>query len=131
MSPRIEEELAMLKACWPSLVFIEAGLWVLLRGQPTPPGLWDHQVVDLAIQIPAQLPGQAPYGFYVRPGLLGANGAAPSNYTFPCDEPPFGAGSWGKFSWAPVSWQPRERVSAGDNLVEFVHSVVRRLAEGL
>jgi hypothetical protein len=131
MSPRIEEELGMLKACWPSLQFSEAGLWVLLPGQPLPDGHWDNTgAVDVAIQIPPQLPGQAPYGFYVRPGLAGAGGQNPTNYTFPSDEPPFGQGPWGKFSWSPVSWQPREPAAAGDNIVIFAHSVATRLGEG-
>lgn len=120
----------MLKACWPSLEFIEAGQWVLLPRQPLPVGLWGRDEVDVAIQIPPQLPGQAPYGFYVRGGIAGRDGAAPTNYTFPSDEPTFGGGPWGRFSWSPVSWQPRERAEAGDNMVIFAHSVATRLEEG-
>ena len=119
----------MLRACWPSLQFVEAGLWVLLPDHPAPRRLWDRHSVDVAIQIPAELPGQAPYGFYVRSGLSALSGASPTNYTFPCEEPPFGAGPWGKFSWSPASWQPRSSATAGDNMVGFAHSVAQRLAE--
>jgi hypothetical protein len=119
----------MLRACWPDLAFIEVGQWLFLPGYPLPAGLWDQTAVDVAIQIPLQLPGEAPYGFYVRPGLRTSSGDQPTNYTHPANEPPL-PGTWGKFSWAPVSWQPRASATAGDNMVGFTHSVALRLAEG-
>jgi hypothetical protein len=130
MNERIETELAMLRACWPSLEFVEAGHWLLIPSQRLLDGLWDHAEVEIATQIPPQIPGQAPYGFYVRPGLLTAAGQAPANYTYPSDEPPFPGGSWGKFSWTPVCWAPQASATAGDNMVSFMHSIAERLREG-
>lgn len=126
---RVIEELELLRGWWPELQYEQAGGWVLLRGYRLPAGVWNADIVDVAFQIPPQLPATPPYGFYVRPVLTLASGGVPSNYTQPSSEPPFGPGSWGKFSWAPVAWQPDADVRAGDNMVGFASSFADRLGE--
>lgn len=130
MTPRGLQELELLRAWWGALEFVEAGLWVRLADYPLPLGLWDRKSCDLAFQIPAQLPGQAPYGFYVSPGLGLIGGGAIGSYTFPTHEPPFGSGPWGKFSWALAEWQPAAEAARGSNMVQFARSIADRLREG-
>jgi hypothetical protein len=129
MSERIAQELAMLRTCWPDLEYLEAGHWVQIPEYPVPDGLWKIEVVEVCFQIPEQLPGQAPYGFHVRPGLLLREGdAPPANYTHPV-ETPFGEG-WGRFSWSPREWKPAADPTAGSNMVDFAWSFAERLRQG-
>lgn len=129
MNERIAQELGMLRTCWPDLEYLEAGHWVRIPRYTVPRGIWNVDEVEVAFQIPEQLPGQAPYGFYVRPALrLAADGSPPNNYTDPVTTP-FGEG-WGKFSWAPVDWRPAAEPAAGSNMVDFVRSLTDRLREG-
>jgi Prokaryotic E2 family E len=130
MTGRVLDELGLLRACWPALEFVEAGLWVRLANYPLPRGIWDRGTCEVAFQIPTQLPGQAPYGFYVRPGLELAGGGAIGNYTFPTLEPPFDSSPWGKFSWALAEWQPAAEAGKGSNMVQFARSIADRLREG-
>lgn len=119
----------MLRGCWPQLEYLDAGHWVRIPRYAVPPGIWTVQEVEVAFQIPEHLPGQAPYGFYVRPGLvLAADGSQPDNYTYPAVTP-FG-GDWGKFSWSPVDWRPAAEPAAGSNMVDFVRSFAERLRQG-
>jgi hypothetical protein len=78
MTERIREELALLRGWWPGLEFVEAGLWLRLREYQIPSAAWTPRVVEVALQIPPQLPGQEPYAFYVRPGVA-AGGVAITN----------------------------------------------------
>jgi hypothetical protein len=126
---RVDEELGLLRAWWPSLEYNPADRWVLLRGFRLTRGVWSAEVVDVAFQIPARLPAEAPYGFYVRPGLRLAGGALPSNYVEEGSGPPFGPGPWGKFSWAAIAWCPTVDARAGDNMVGFATSITDRLKE--
>lgn len=129
MSERIAQELTMLRICWPDLEYVEAGHWVRIPRYALPRGIWTVEAVEVAFQIPEQLPGQAPYGFYVRPGLLLAeDNSPPGNYTYPAATP-FGDG-WGKFSWSPAEWRPAADPAAGSNMVGFVRSFSDRLREG-
>jgi hypothetical protein len=129
MTARIEQELELLRGWWTDLEYQADARWVLLGGYGVPPGIWSEDMVDIAFQIPAHLPAEAPYGFYVRPCLTLATGVTPSNYTYPSAEPPFGDGPWGKFSWAPVVWQPKAEARDGDNIVRFASSIADRLRE--
>jgi hypothetical protein len=129
MTERIREELALLRGWWPGIEFVEAGLWLRLPEYQIPSVVWTPRVVEVALQIPPQLPGQEPYGFYARPGVT-AGGAAITNYTHPTHEPPFGDQPWGKFSWAPEAWRPSARVEQGSNMVEFTRSIADRFHEG-
>jgi hypothetical protein len=130
MNARVQEELAMLRGWWPDLEFREPGLWVRLRDRALRASAWRPDRVDVAFQIPELLPGQAPYGFYVLPGLTLPDGRMPENYTYPSAEPPFD-GSWGKFSWSPVAWRTAACAAQGDNMVSFVHSILSvRLQDG-
>lgn len=130
MTDRLGEELDLLRAWWPGLEFVEAGLWVRLAGYKLPAGIWQTEVCDLALQIPAQLPGQPPYGFYVFPGLALATNGAIGNYTYPTREPPFEPGPWGKFSWSLADWRPAAGILRGSNMVQFARSIANRLREG-
>jgi hypothetical protein len=126
---RVHEELELLRRWRPDLDYEPSARWVLLRAYRLPEGIWNAAAADVAFQLPAHLPGEAPYGFYVRPGLTLATGASPCNYTYPSVEPPFGDGPWGKFSWAPVAWRPAADARGGDNMVDFAASIGDRLRE--
>ncbi len=130
MTERVRQELALLRGWWSSLEFVEAGLWVLLDGYQLPPAIWDRRTADVALQIPSQLPAQAPYGFYVFPHLQLNSGGAIGSYTYPAHEPPFARGPWGRFSWALTDWAPASDVLRGSNVVQFARSIADRLREG-
>ncbi len=125
---RVEQELSMLRGLWPDLEYVKTGHWVRIpRFQAS--DLWASHEPEVCFQIPAGLPGQHPYGFYVRPHMLLTGGGIPESYAFPADTTPFGTG-WGKFSWQLEPWQPHTDPIQGSNMVNFVHSFAARLREG-
>jgi hypothetical protein len=125
---RIEEEIALVLRAYPDLEFQSADLWARIPSYPLPDGIWHQEIVEVAFQFPAGLPGQQPYGFWVRPGLELRTGGTISSYTFPVTTP-FGD-QFGQFSWSPEVWTPRAEITAGTNMLDFVRSFSRRLAEG-
>ncbi len=126
---RIQKELLMLKGAWPELEYVSAGHWVRLQRYWIGLGIWDSSKVEMCFQIPENLPGQAPYGFYVRPQLMLCGGGPPADYTFPADATPFGSG-WGRFSWQLDPWQPSANPSQGSNMLNFARSFADRLRQG-
>lgn len=128
MSERIAQELEMLRSLWPDLEYEDGGHWVRIPKYPVSTKIWNAGEVEVCFQIPADLPGTAPYAFHVRPGLLlRPNDAAPTNYTFP-GSPHFGDG-WGTFSWRLEPWSPAAEPAAGSNMVNFVRSFADRLRD--
>ena len=125
---RHDEELELLRSNFPELEYVADGKWVLLKNQDVVGEGWDHATVDICFQIPDQLPGQQPYGFYVHPALGRTDGATISNYAFPAPTT-FGP-DWAKFSWQLLEWNPAADVIAGTNMVNFVRSFRDRLMEG-
>ncbi len=128
MNERIEQELALLRTVYPDLEWHSESFWVRIPSYPLPDGVWNRSEIELAFQMPQNLPGQQPYGFWVRPGLNLASGGTPNNYTYPVTTP-LGEG-WGQFSWSPISWQPQVEITAGSNMLNFVRSIADRLREG-
>ena len=128
MSERVTREVALLIAAYPHLDWRPDELWARIPHYPVPSAIWLAESVELAFQIPAQLPGQAPYGFWVRPGLALRSGAPINNYSHPVVTP-FGTG-WGQFSWAPDLWEPGPTPKEGTNMLDFVRSFAERLREG-
>lgn len=128
MNECVELELALLREAYPDLEWRPGDHWVRLPACRLPDQVWTVDVVELAFQIPQNLPGQAPYGFWVRPGLTPMSGGTITNYTYPVNTP-FGE-AWGQFSWAPEEWRPAANVRAGTNMLDFVRSFDERLQEG-
>jgi hypothetical protein len=129
MTDRIAEELALLRARYSGLEFLEAGLWCKLASYTVPGGRFNETEIAVAFQIPPNIPGQDPYGFWTHPGLTPAvAGTQVTNYTFPASTG-FGDG-WGQFSWAPENWRPGATASKGDNMVTWVSTFAHRLLEG-
>lgn len=127
-NPRIRAELDLLRSNFPALDYLADGHWVRLRDHAIPGEEWEPRVVEVCFQIPERVPGQGPYGFYVRPGITRANGEAIANYAYPASTA-FGD-DWGKFSWQLEQWAPTEDLVAGTNMVNFVRSFNDRFAEG-
>lgn len=128
MSERIQNELALLRTVFDSLEYRPEGHWVRLGAYAVPAGIWALSTIEVAFQIPAGLPGEAPYGFYVRPNLTLAAGGSPNNYTYPA--PTAFGGDWGKFSWILDPWAPQAEIAAGSNMLDFALSFHSRLKEG-
>jgi hypothetical protein len=125
---RLDEEIALVRTAYPELVLHEDSLWALIREYPVPDGIWTAPMAEVAFQFPPNLPGQQPYGFWIRPGLGLLGGGVINNYTYPVTTP-FGDG-FGQFSWAPEIWAPKADVQAGTNMLDFVRSFSRRLEQG-
>lgn len=130
-SPRILEELALLRKSYPSLEFVEQGLWIRIPDYQLPQEKqWNRSVTDVVFQIPPAYPGAPPYGIYVLSGLR-CNGTAPDKYKEPAaQQPPF-AGTWAMFSWTidDNQWKP-SNILKGTNLLNVVHSFADRFKQG-
>jgi hypothetical protein len=129
MSDRIEQEITLLLTSYQELDWRADVRWARIPSYRLPDGVWKQTgEIQLAFQLPEQLPGQAPYGFWVHPGLELLSGGTVQNYTYPTNTP-FGDG-WGQFSWQPENWQPAADVAAGSNMLGFVRSFAERLRQG-
>ena len=130
MTPRIEEELGLLRRRYGDVEYVERGQWVRL---PKYPGgtTANRAEMPVAFQIPPGYPGALPYGFYVPSGIL-LNGSRPNNYTEPAQNTPPFDGTWGFFSWSPVDgeWRPAATVTAGSNLLNWTLGFAARFREG-
>jgi hypothetical protein len=129
MNERIVAELALLRGFYPDLDYLEAGHWVRLTNYLIPGELWSTDRVDVCFQVPAGLPGQAPYAFHAQPQLTLADGSPPDNYTWPGAPTGF-SGQWGTFSWALDPWQPVTDPANGSNMVGFARTIADRFRQG-
>ena len=129
MNERGEVELRLLQTWQEGLEYLPTGDWVFIRDYSLSDG-WLPATVDVAFQIPQNLPGQAPYAFFVSQPVT-FHGQQPTSYTYPIAEGsvPF-AGAWAQFSWAPETWSPADEPLSGDNMVSFALSIQARLREG-
>jgi hypothetical protein len=90
--------------------------------------VWSVNRVEVAFRIPARA-AEAPYGFWVHPGLTLKSSATINNYTFPAATP-WGS-DWGQFSFAPEgAWVPKAEVTSGVNMLDYARGIVARLEEG-
>ena len=133
VSPRIHDELELLRKFYPNLEFVEQGLWMQIPDFPLPTvKAWNRKTTNVAFPIPAGYPGAPPYGIYVRSGLT-YNGAPPGNYQDRASQQPPFPGEWGVFSWSPADgqWRPSADLLSGSNLLNFVRSFTDRFKEGI
>jgi hypothetical protein len=126
----VEDNIALLRTAYPDLEtrLVDGVHWVRIPSYPLPNGIWALASAEVAFRIPSQA-GEAPYGFWVRPGLKLAAGGTVNNYTFPAQTP--WGGDWGQFSFSPLDpWQPKADVRAGANMLNFARAIADRLWEG-
>jgi len=128
MSERIAAELDLVRTAYPDLKVQERDgvQWMLIPDYPLPDG-WSGKKVDVAFKMPAGLPGQQPYAFWVPPGLTLADGSPPGN-TSGSIPTPFGDG-WLQFSWELDPWQPGATPEEGTNMRDFARSFRNRFLE--
>ena len=122
-TPRVEEELKLLRRYYPNLSYVFGGQWILLPEYRLPPDMpWSHKVIEVAFTIPTNYPVAPPYGIYVKEGLT-LNGAVLQNYACPSSQQPPFLGRWGVLSWAPEDpWKPTTDLVEGSNLLNFVQT---------
>jgi len=128
---RLDQELALVRTAFPAAELDphEGVNWVRIPAYPLPPGIYRQgdELELLAFRIPSQA-GEAPYGFWVHPGLELCSGEPLGNYTYPTATP-WGE-SWGQFSWSPQgSWVPKAEIRSGANMLDFVRTFAVRLEE--
>lgn len=126
MMDRVQAELELIRTRYPELEFRESDFWARIPAYPVAPS-WGRESAEVAFQVPRDLFGQHPYGFWVRPPLVLPGGGQPSNTSGPVATG-FGEG-WQQFSWAPDGWSPGPAPQSGSNLLDFVHSFGRRLED--
>jgi hypothetical protein len=126
MIERAEAEIALVRCRFPELEFRADDFWARIPAYPLPEG-WGCDTAEVAFQVPRDVLGQQPYGFWVRPPLTLPDGGAPTNASGPVATA-FGEG-WQQFSWAPDVWQPGADPRSGTNLLDFVRSFAHRLSE--
>lgn len=128
---RVGQELELVRSAFAEAEFLEHGgvNWVRIPSYPLPEGFFKQgPQIELAFRIPVQS-GEAPYGFWVRPGLELLSGGEIGNYSYPVATP-WGA-DWGQFSWAPMGeWVPKTDIRTGANMLDFARSFATRLKEG-
>lgn len=130
MNDWVERNLELLRGVFPTLEYqlLDGVNWVRIASYRLPAGVWQQETVELAFRIPAE-PGEAPYGFWVRPNPSPLNGAAIGNYTYPAMTA--WGDDWGQFSFAPEGpWQPKADVDSGANMVNYALGIAARLREG-
>jgi len=129
MKERLDAEIALIRAFYPDAEYREDARWVRLPVYRLPPGVWEQEMVEVALQIPPGYPGEAPYGIYVRPGLrLKGSGQRPQNYEEPITIP-FGT-DWGKFSWQQDGWKPAADMRSASNLMNVIRTFADRFRQG-
>lgn len=131
MTPRIDEEIGLLRQRFESIELGGIGDWVLIPQFAMPNG-WSLGSTKVAFQVPAGYPATAPYGIYVPSGIS-FQGAAPNNFSDPAPtQPPF-EGRWAVFSWQPDTgaWRPGSNVRTGSNLLNWVQGFSTRFREGV
>ena len=102
--------------------------WVRIAMVTLSTAIWTVESVEVAFRIPSNA-GEAPYAFWVHPGVALHSGGPINNYTHPTPTP-WGP-DWGQFSFAPGDpWQPKADVHSGVNMLDFVRGIGRRLEEG-
>jgi hypothetical protein len=126
VNERVAAELALLRSAYPEAELHGEGPWARIPAYPIDESIWGRATVEAAFQF--VLPGQPPYGFWVRPGLTLATGAAIQNYSYPV-ETSFGP-DWGQFSWSPEDWSAQEDPRPAGNMLRWARSFAQRLAEG-
>jgi hypothetical protein len=126
MIDRVHAEVELVRSRYPSLEFRDSDFWARISDYSLPPG-WGRESAEIAFQVPRDMFGQQPYGFWVRPPLQTPGGGVPTNTSGPVTTG-FGEG-WQQFSWAPEAWRPGAEPHNGSNLLDFVHSFAERLRE--
>ena len=129
---RVADEFELVCSAFPEAELRDEGgaHWVLLPKYvlPNEEVFQQGPSVELCFRIPAQV-GEAPYGFWVRPGLELVGGPPLTTYSFPAATP-WGT-DFGMFSWSPLDpWVPTEDLRAGANMLNFVQSFADRLKDG-
>ena len=128
MTPRLAEEIALLKKRYPDLVAQDNG-WVYIPKYPCPKE-WGTTETPVSFLVPAGYPGAPPYAFYIPSGMR-FNGAMPNNCQDPAGQQPPFPGKWQVLSWTPESWKPGATVGSGSNLVNWVQGFSERLRQGV
>jgi len=126
MIERLGAELALLRTAFPDAELREEDLWARIPIYPISEGLWGRASSEVAFRF--VLPGQPPYGFWVRPGLTLVTGSTIQSYSYPVATG-FGEG-WGQFSWTAEEWSPGADVQRGANMLQWAQSFAIRLGEG-
>ncbi len=127
MDPRLVAEFQLIQKYYPDAELREDG-WIRLPKVFLPTGIWNHDIVEIAIQAPPGYPGNPPYGIYVKPGLrLKSSNEKPGAYEDSLTTP-FGEG-WGKFSWQHDGWRASADLTAGSNLRNFIQTFAERFRE--
>ena len=126
MIDRVQAEIELVRSRYQTLEFREEDFWARIPDYPVPDG-WGREHAEIAFQVPRDIFGQQPYGFWVRPPLQIPGGGVPSNTSGPVSTG-FGE-DWQQFSWAPDGWKPGAEPRNGSNLLDFVRSFAQRLRE--
>ena len=129
MNPRIQLELELLEKYYQ--IDFDSN-WVKVNEYRLPVDMnWNMSVMEVCIQIPVNYPGVAPYGIYVPSQLQYGNDSPAINFQkIANNKPPF-SGSWGMISWAvDGTWMPRDEITKGSNLLNFVNSFSDRFKMG-
>jgi hypothetical protein len=124
---RVMAEVALVRARFADLDFNEHDLWGRIATYPLPVG-WGPESTEIAFRFPRDTLAEEPYGFWVRPPLTLPGGGNPTDASPGTVETGFGAG-YQQFSWAPDGWHPKPDVRCGTNMLDWVRSFARRLAQ--
>lgn len=130
---RLGQEHELIASVFPSVV--RSGDWFLLQNDTRAiRSGWTPDPFPVAFHAQPGHPGQVPYGIYVSPSAR-VNGRTPNNFSATTGNPPPFDGEWGVLSWQGdadgIPWFPKQRISDGSNLLNFLITFEERFKQGV
>lgn len=127
MKDRVRRELELVERMFGELELGPNFDWFIVKRVSLGPG-WSKTGTQLLVLLPGGYPTAPPDNFYADGDLRLANGSAPTNAS---PDQQVGGRVWLLFSYHVDSgdWQPDPVPENGHNLLTFLQSVIRRLAE--
>lgn len=132
VTARVAEELDLLRAVFPGVVYEQNGHWFMIPEYPLNGGpSWMPRPLAVAFHAQPGHPGQAPYGIWVPAGVR-VQGQAPNNIQDPANQQPPFSGRWALLSWTVEDnqWRPKAEVAKGSNLLNYALGFQQRFEQG-
>lgn len=126
-TPRMEEELKLVKHRYGELEVAPGGEWFIIDEWQLPPG-WNKPAVSVLVLVPPGYSATPPDNFYTDNDLRLANGGVPGNAS--SNQVQAGR-QWLQFSYHvdAATWRPHAQVLKGHNLLSYLDGVGVRLQE--
>jgi hypothetical protein len=126
MTPRLEQELELLRHHYGDTDFDGGSGWFQIRAYPYPQPC-QPVLAPIIFQVSPAFPGANPYGFAIPSGTT--FDGRPFSGSPPPSSPPY-SGTWLFLSWQPDDWIATADLLTGSNLWGWARGFAARLKEG-